>query len=163
MTDSTHLERRNRRLLALYPKAFHREHEQEMLSVLMVGAAEGQRRPRLAESADLVRSAVFMRLRQTRLPSSWEYRHARFIVPVRIVVGIWLWSLPPFCTATAAGGEYCWYPQQPAFLLRLPPEALRPRLARSTPIRGSLGRLRQTPTSECHCALNAGAGRAPVA
>ncbi len=37
MTDSTALERHYRRLLALYPKAFRREHEQEMLSVLIAG------------------------------------------------------------------------------------------------------------------------------
>jgi hypothetical protein len=39
MTDSTHLERRYRRLLAFYPKVFWGEHEQEILSVLMAGAA----------------------------------------------------------------------------------------------------------------------------
>jgi hypothetical protein len=31
--------------LALYPRAFRREHEVEMLAVLMAGAKEGQRRP----------------------------------------------------------------------------------------------------------------------
>jgi hypothetical protein len=50
MTDSTHLERRYRRMLAFYPKAFRQEREQEILSVLMSGAAEGQRRPRSAGS-----------------------------------------------------------------------------------------------------------------
>jgi hypothetical protein len=39
MTDSAHLERRYRRLLAFYPKAFRREHEQEIVSVLMAGTA----------------------------------------------------------------------------------------------------------------------------
>jgi hypothetical protein len=52
MTNSSRLERRYRALLALYPKAFRREHEQEILSVLMAAAADGQKRPRLAESAD---------------------------------------------------------------------------------------------------------------
>ncbi len=35
MTDVTHLERRFRRLLSWYPKAFRREHEDEMLVVLI--------------------------------------------------------------------------------------------------------------------------------
>jgi hypothetical protein len=51
MSASKTLERRYRRLLAFYPRAFRREHEQEILSVLLAGAAEGQRRPRLAEYA----------------------------------------------------------------------------------------------------------------
>ena len=38
MTNSSRLERRYRSLLALYPKAFRREHEQEILSVLMAAA-----------------------------------------------------------------------------------------------------------------------------
>ena len=54
MSASTHLERRYRRLLAFYPAAFRREHEEEILSVLMDGAAEGQQRPGLAESVNLL-------------------------------------------------------------------------------------------------------------
>jgi hypothetical protein len=64
MSDSTDLERRYRRLLAFYPTAFRREHEQEILSVLMDGAAEGQQRPRLADSVNLLTYATSMRLRQ---------------------------------------------------------------------------------------------------
>src|SRR5205814_2856104 len=52
-----------------YPRAFRREHEAEILSVLMAGAGEGQRRPGLAESADLISSATWMRLRP-RVPRS---------------------------------------------------------------------------------------------
>lgn len=63
MTDSVRLERRYRRLLAWYPRAFRREHEEEILYVLMAGAEDGHWRPGLAESADLLRSAVWMRLR----------------------------------------------------------------------------------------------------
>ena len=58
MSDSTQLERRYQRLLAFYPKAFRREHEQEMLAVLIAGAAEGQRRPSLDEAIDLVSNAI---------------------------------------------------------------------------------------------------------
>ncbi len=63
MTDQANLERGYRRLLAWYPRAFRRENGQEILAVLMAGAADGQRRPGLAESADLIRSGLWMRLR----------------------------------------------------------------------------------------------------
>ena len=63
MTDQEHLERAYRRLLAWYPLEFRRENEQEILAVLMAGAPPGQRRPGLAESADLIRSGLWMRLR----------------------------------------------------------------------------------------------------
>jgi hypothetical protein len=63
MSDSAGLERRYRRLLACYPRAFRHEHEQEILSVLMAGAGDGQQRPRPGEAADLIRSAIWIRLR----------------------------------------------------------------------------------------------------
>ncbi|HYB18679.1 MAG TPA: hypothetical protein VEF71_24885 [Streptosporangiaceae bacterium] len=63
MTDHADLERGYRRLLAWYPPEFRRENGPEILAVLMAGARDGQRRPGLAESADLIRSGVWMRLR----------------------------------------------------------------------------------------------------
>jgi len=69
MSDSKGLERRYRRLLACYPRAFRREYEQEILAVLMAGADEGQQRPRLGEAADLISRATWMRLRP-RVPRS---------------------------------------------------------------------------------------------
>jgi hypothetical protein len=63
MTEPAGLEHRYRRLLAWYPAAFRGAHEDEMVAVLMAGARRGQRRPGLLESADLIRSAVAMRLR----------------------------------------------------------------------------------------------------
>jgi hypothetical protein len=63
MTDRARLERAYRRLLAWYPRAFRREYGPEIVAVLMVGAWGGQSRPRLAESADLIRSGLRMRLR----------------------------------------------------------------------------------------------------
>jgi hypothetical protein len=63
MTDQEHLERAYRRLLAWYPWEFRRENEQELLAVLMAGAPDDQHRPGLAESADLIRSGLWMRLR----------------------------------------------------------------------------------------------------
>jgi hypothetical protein len=92
MSDRDGLERRYRRLLKFFPGAYRREHEQEILTVLMDGARGGQRRPGLADSADLVLSAIFMRWREmTRQPRwRWERRHWRLIVRVRVTIGIWL-------------------------------------------------------------------------
>jgi hypothetical protein len=69
MTDQADLERGYRRLLRWYPRTFRREKGQEILAVLMAGAPEGQRRPGLAESADLIRGGLWMRLHPS-LPRS---------------------------------------------------------------------------------------------
>ncbi len=63
MSDSN-LERRYRRLLAWYPAAFRRDREEEILAVLLASSPDGQRRPRLAESFDLIRSAIGIRARR---------------------------------------------------------------------------------------------------
>jgi hypothetical protein len=60
------LERGYRRLLAWYPRGFRAEQGDEMLAVLMAGAGEDQRRPGLLETLDVLRSAVWMRLRSLR-------------------------------------------------------------------------------------------------
>ncbi len=105
MTDAAELERRYRRLLACYPATFRREHGQEILSVLMAGAEEGQRWPRLTEVTDLLRSAFYMRLR-TRLRTSWAWdsRHRRVMVPVRVAIGIWLLALTAILYGYGVGG-----------------------------------------------------------
>ena len=63
MTGSAGLEQGYRRLLGWYPRAFRRDHADEILGVLMAGAGEGQQRPRLTEAADLLWSGLKMRLR----------------------------------------------------------------------------------------------------
>jgi hypothetical protein len=68
MSDSAGLEQGYRRLLSCYPRAFRRENEQEILAVLMDSARDGQQWPGLAESADLIRGAVRMRLRPASRP-----------------------------------------------------------------------------------------------
>jgi hypothetical protein len=93
MTDSTGLERRYRRLLRFYPRAFRREHEDEMLAVLMAGAVIGQRWSGPTESANLLSNAIWMRLRQVKLPSSREYGHATLWFLVRVLSGMWLIAL----------------------------------------------------------------------
>ena len=62
MTDQEHLERAYRRLLAGIPGVPARARP-EILAVLMADARDGQRLPGLAESADLIRSGLWMRLR----------------------------------------------------------------------------------------------------
>jgi hypothetical protein len=68
MTGSPQLERRYRRVLACYPKAFRRESGEEILAVLMATAGEGQRRVGLAESADLIMGALRMHFGLSRSP-----------------------------------------------------------------------------------------------
>lgn len=63
MTGSADLERRYSRLLAWYPAAFRREHEAEMLGVLIDNARDGQQLVGLADAADLVKGALTMRFR----------------------------------------------------------------------------------------------------
>jgi hypothetical protein len=68
MTGPPQLERRYRRVLACYPKAFRRESEEEILAVLLATAAQGQRRAGVAESTNLLRGAVRMHLGLSRAP-----------------------------------------------------------------------------------------------
>jgi hypothetical protein len=60
------LEGRYRRLLAIYPAGHRRQHQDEMLGVLMTGARAGQRWPGLRDSVDLVAGALRIRLRPPR-------------------------------------------------------------------------------------------------
>jgi hypothetical protein len=76
MTDQENLERGYRRLLAWYPPAFRRKNGEELLAVLMAGAPDGQRRPGLAASADLISSGVWMRLRPNAPRSAPSVRAA---------------------------------------------------------------------------------------
>ena len=64
-TESASLERGYRRLLACYPRAFRRENEEEILAVLLACAQDGQTRPGLEASVDLLKGAARMRLRPT--------------------------------------------------------------------------------------------------
>jgi len=73
MSESTRLERGYRRLLACYPRAFRRENGEEILAVLLACAQEGQQRPGLSASADLIKGAIRMRLR----PAPRQPRAAR--------------------------------------------------------------------------------------
>jgi hypothetical protein len=63
MTGAARLERGYRRWLRWYPKTFRREHEAEVLGVLLAGARDGRRRPDPLECLDLLRGGLSMRLR----------------------------------------------------------------------------------------------------
>ena len=88
MSESAALERGYRRLLAAYPQPFRSEQAEEMLAVLMAGAAPGQRRPGLAEAADVIKSALRMRLCPARLApgSAWGDGLAVFSVAAPLLV-----------------------------------------------------------------------------
>jgi hypothetical protein len=62
MSGPASLERGYRRLLACYPRAYRRENEEEILAVVLACAPNGQQRPGLTESADLIKGAMRMRL-----------------------------------------------------------------------------------------------------
>jgi hypothetical protein len=68
-TQSVDLELGYRRWLRCYPKAFRREHEAEILGVLMADAGAGQRRPAARDCADLAINALWIRVRP-RVPRS---------------------------------------------------------------------------------------------
>ncbi len=68
MSRPAGLERRFRRLLACYPRAYRRENEDEILGVLLACARDGQQRPGLAASVDLFKGAMRMRLWPPRRP-----------------------------------------------------------------------------------------------
>jgi hypothetical protein len=68
MSGSAQLERSYRRLVAWYPRSFRRENEEEIITVLLATAPDGQRRPGLAETADLIRGAMRMRMGLSRTP-----------------------------------------------------------------------------------------------
>ncbi len=75
MTDPTRLESRYRRWLVCYPEAFRREHEAELLAVLIATSRDGQAHPSPGELVALVRGGLGMRLRPG-LPRSARARRA---------------------------------------------------------------------------------------
>ncbi|SCL64952.1 hypothetical protein [Micromonospora chersina] len=56
------LTHRYRRLLLAYPRAYRREHGEELLGVLLDAAPAGQTRPTLGEAVDLIRGGLRCRL-----------------------------------------------------------------------------------------------------
>lgn len=81
MNRSARLERAYRRLLACYPRAFRRENGEEILAVLLACAQQGQQRPGLAASADLLKGAIQAWLR----PARGQPRHVRAAIRLMYV------------------------------------------------------------------------------
>ena len=76
------LERSYRRLLACYPAAYRRVHEEEMLAVLMTAAPDVKRRPGIAETADLIWGAVRVRCQPSRNGAEPGWRDALAVVSI---------------------------------------------------------------------------------
>jgi hypothetical protein len=94
MCDAAELERAYRRLVACYPRSFRRENEEEIVAVLLATAPAGQRRPGIAESADLLRGAVKMRLGLSRTPrtvlNAVRLMYLGAAVEVGVLIVLWL-------------------------------------------------------------------------
>jgi hypothetical protein len=107
------LERRYRRLLVSYPRFFRCDSEDEILAVLMACARPGQRWPGPAECADLIGSAVRMRLGPGR--SSPPRAVARAVRLMRVGAATEIAGLV-IAIATAASVQSALIRQHPAFL-----------------------------------------------
>lgn len=80
------LERRYARLLALYPEPFRSAQAGEMLGVLMAGASDGRRRPLPREYADVLKSALGVRLRTMGQPLKDALALFSFLAPLFVLV-----------------------------------------------------------------------------
>jgi len=74
MSERGELEHRYRRLLAWYPAGHRRDHEEEMLGVLLAAARGGQRRPALADAVNLIWGALRIRVRTGPAPLDPRWR-----------------------------------------------------------------------------------------
>jgi len=87
--DRGGLERGYRLLLACYPAAYRRVHEEEMLAVLMTAAPDGKRRPGIGEAADLIWGALRVRCQPSRNGAEPAWRDAlavlRLVLPMIVL------------------------------------------------------------------------------
>jgi hypothetical protein len=108
MSGADELERNCRRLLAWYP-AWHRQvHGEEMIGVLLAAAPDGQRRPGLVESLNIIWAAVLIRLRPRSAAEpaeGWRDALAVFsvVAPVALTCFVLVAYWTPRPTATASG------------------------------------------------------------
>jgi hypothetical protein len=95
------LERRYRRLLAWYPAEHRRVHGEEMIGVLLASAGRGRRRPGLAETLDMMRSGLRIRLKPRQydgVDTGWRdtLAVASIVIPAMVVMVyavIFAWTL----------------------------------------------------------------------
>lgn len=99
MNGSAALERRYRRLLALFPADHRREYGEEMIGVLLACTPQGRRRPPLADAFDLIVGGLRARLRPrgTRL-SGAHWRDALAVCSIAL----------PVLVLTALAVNYAW-------------------------------------------------------
>jgi hypothetical protein len=100
MSESARLEQRYRRLLACYPRAFRRENEEEILAVLPACAQNGQQRPGLAASVDLIKGAI----RAWLWPATWPPRTVR--TAIRLIYADAAAHLALLITIVATAGSF---------------------------------------------------------
>jgi hypothetical protein len=84
--EAGRLERGYRRLLFFYPARYRRVHDEEILAVLMTAAPDGQRRPGIAEAADLIWGALRVRLQPQRDGGEPAWRDALAVLSVILPV-----------------------------------------------------------------------------
>jgi hypothetical protein len=105
VTAAGGLEKSYRRLLRWYPALYRHRHEEEILGVLMAAAQPGQRRPAARESADLVWSALKIRIRMvTRSAGSEPWAAALALTGVLLPLLILLLKLVLFLDRGAQYG-----------------------------------------------------------
>jgi hypothetical protein len=94
MSESAELERAYRRLVAFYPRSFRRENEEEIVTVLLATAPDGQRRPGIAESIDLIRGAARMRMSLSRTPhtvhNAVRLMYLGAVAELGVLIVLWL-------------------------------------------------------------------------
>jgi hypothetical protein len=97
------LERRYRRLLRLYPRDFRVRRTDEMIGVLMAGAADGQDRPARGDVNDIVRGSLLERLRGPR--GGWSFALSAFalVAPLFLLLTDILQVAFPYSESQAAG------------------------------------------------------------
>jgi hypothetical protein len=116
MSESRQLELAYRRLVACYPRSFRRENEEEIVTVLLATAPDGQRRPGIAESIDLLRGAVRMRMSLSRTPhtvlNAVRLMYLGAVAELGALITLWLtegsiraavWHRYPMLTAGQVG------------------------------------------------------------
>jgi hypothetical protein len=116
MSESRQLELAYRRLVAFYPRSFRRENEEEIVTVLLATAPDGQRRPGIAESVDLLRGAVRMRMNLSRTPhtvlNAVRLMYLGAVAELGVLLVLWLtegsiraavWHRYPMLTAGQVG------------------------------------------------------------
>ena len=105
MTTARGLEGGYRRLLHWYPSSYRKRHEEEILGVLMAAAQPGQHRPGARESADLLWSALKIRIRMTlRGADSQPWQAALALVGVLLPLLMLLLKLTEFLSRGAQYG-----------------------------------------------------------